>query len=478
MATTAKRHRGLAAASPSNASSYRRWWFRALIAATIAADLLILFVGVAIEFPTLRTVAWRLVAWAGVAGLVGLATVTFSSGSQLGLDAPLLLAAGYLYGPTAAGLVAFIGYVDTREFRREISLERAFFNRAQISLSVIAASHAFNWIGGEPGVAPHLLLGAMFAVGVDMVVNWGMVVGVRVLHDGISLGRAVEGLHSGRLWQFAVAYASFGLLSAVLAETYQTAGIWALAMFLLVIVVGRQAFAVTESLAAATFRMQQKDTALRAASEHIVDERRDERLAIAAGLHDEVLPPLFKVHLMGQVVRQDLASGKLLELDQDVPELIRATEEASDAMRRLIGELRSSPIGARGLTGTLRLLCDQLSTQTSAKIWVELDDVNATPMVQLLTYQVASEAIRNSVRHAGATRIDVSLHEVEGWIRLLVADDGVGFVPGLVDTGRHFGLQLIRERVELCGGSIVIDTGAGQGTRVLARLPITLLNAN
>ena len=48
-------------------------------------------------------------------------------------------------------------------------------------------------------------------------------------------------------------------------------------------------------------------------------------MVVAGELHDEVLPPLFKVHLMGQVLRQDLDSGQLLNLDCDLPELLSAT---------------------------------------------------------------------------------------------------------------------------------------------------------
>jgi hypothetical protein len=46
----------------------------------------------------------------------------------------------------------------------------------------------------------------------------------------------------------------------------------------------------------------------------MVSERRDERLSIAAGLHDDVMPPLFRVHLLGQVLRQELATGQLLAM--------------------------------------------------------------------------------------------------------------------------------------------------------------------
>ncbi len=90
-------------------------------------------------------------------------------------------------------------------------------------------------------------------------------------------------------------------------------------------------------------------------------ERKDERLALAGELHDEVLPSLFKVHLMGQVLKQDLAAGRLLELDDDLPELLLATDAAQRAIRDLLGDLRRSPLGAAGLVPTVRMLVDQLA---------------------------------------------------------------------------------------------------------------------
>jgi signal transduction histidine kinase len=56
-------------------------------------------------------------------------------------------------------------------------------------------------------------------------------------------------------------------------------------------------------------------------------------------------------------------------------------------------------------------------------------------------------------------------------MRLMVEDDGAGFQPDLVDENLHFGLQLIRERVELAGGVLVVDSAPGAGTRIVVRLP-------
>jgi signal transduction histidine kinase len=55
-----------------------------------------------------------------------------------------------------------------------------------------------------------------------------------------------------------------------------------------------------------------------------------------------------------------------------------------------------------------------------------------------------------------------------------VEDDGIGFEPESVDQQTHFGLSLMRERIEIVGGVLHIDSRAGEGTRILARLPSTI----
>jgi signal transduction histidine kinase len=105
-------------------------------------------------------------------------------------------------------------------------------------------------------------------------------------------------------------------------------------------------------------------------------------------------------------------------------------------------------------------------------VQADIDDVNASPIIQLLVFEVAREAMNNSVRHSGARTLSVSLNQdSDGVIRLMVEDDGRGFDPLLVDTQTHFGLQLVRERVELAGGAFVVESMLGRGTRLVARFP-------
>jgi signal transduction histidine kinase len=133
--------------------------------------------------------------------------------------------------------------------------------------------------------------------------------------------------------------------------------------------------------------------------------------------------------------------------------------------------LSHSDLGAGGLVGTLRLLARDIESRTSCRVILEAEDVGGSPVVQLLAYQVVREALRNAARHAEPSRIEVALTRDGSDMRLVIADDGQGFDPHSVDNEKHFGLQLMKERVELAGGVLHLESSAKEGTRIVVRLP-------
>ena len=417
---------------------------------------------------------WTLPAWFGVVALVGAASVSTDAGPQLGLDMPLLVAAGFVFGPGIAGAIAFVAYVDPREFKGEIALIRALYNRAQTALSVMCASVVFLLLDGQTGVWPGAFLASLLAVAADCVVNYSLVVTVKVLNDEVCARDVLRGLRLGSPASFLMTYLSYGLLSLLLAGVYLELGIWGLGAFVIPVILARQAFEQSRRLELTDSRLQVQSAALRDVSSRVADERRDERLTVAADLHDEVLPPLYNVHLMGQVLRQDLAAGRLLDLESDIPSLLRAVDRANETVRGLIRGLRESPLGTAGFARTLELLVRHLGTLASARFDLDVEEIDGPPLTQLLAYQVIREALTNAVRYANASVIRVRAGIHEGCVRLIVEDDGIGFNPSDVDRVTHFGLQLMRERVELIGGVLHISSGTGSGTQVVARLPMDL----
>jgi signal transduction histidine kinase len=341
-----------------------------------------------------------------------------------------------------------------------------------VALSVLAASWVFHQMDGSMTDWPAVLGIAAVSLVVDLSINASLfIVGAHFL-TGLTPAQLVHNTYGGsRPVAFASGYASFGLLAVVLATLFASVGTWALLAFAIPLLLGRQMFVHWKKLTETESRLDAERRALNQVSSRIADERKDERLTVAAGIHDEVLPPLYKVHLMGHVLRQDLASGRLLDLDSDVPDLLEATDAASRALRDLIGNLRRSTLGPGGLAETLRLLARDLSVESGIRIEVNASPIPGTPLVHLLLYQMTREALVNAVKHSRATSVHVTLDHSDDEIRVVVVDDGAGFQPSIVDRSSHFGLELMRERVELAGGKLFIESAAKAGTRIIVKVP-------
>ena len=90
---------------------------------------------------------------------------------------------------------------------------------------------------------------------------------------------------------------------------------------------------------------------------------------------------------------------------------------------------------------------------------------------EIAAYRVVQEALTNAMRHAGAERVKVIATCAPRVVRVIVMDDGIGFDPAAVGH-RSLGLAGMRERMTLAGGLLSIDSRPGNGTRVVAEVPI------
>ncbi len=441
------------------------WLVSLLILGALGSATIVRWPSIAPQIPTM-------LAWAAVVAIADLLPVWFMGRSvSFSLSLPVTLAAGMVLGPLPAAVISSAGSMDPRELRRETTPTRAVYNRAQVAGSVWAASVVFHTFGVAITSWPVVLVPAAAALVTDFIVNMSLVSIITAWRLRLPIRSVPPRLLGDSPVEYLSGHMSLGFIALLQALTYQQAGMWGLVAWLAPMGLTRQVFVQAQSLSVAAQRMERKDRALVEATQRLSEERRDERMVLAGELHDEVLPPLFKVHLMGQVLRQDLSAGRLLDLDEDLPELLAATNAAQAAIRGLVGDLRRSPIGAGGLTSTLRLLAQQLESAGAPRVALELDEVGGSYLSQLLVYQVAREALSNAARHSRASRIQVRLWNADGLIRLIVQDDGVGFDPASVDKSRHFGLQLLAERVEAASGRVAIDSQLGHGTTILVAMP-------
>jgi two-component system NarL family sensor kinase len=146
-----------------------------------------------------------------------------------------------------------------------------------------------------------------------------------------------------------------------------------------------------------------------------------------------------------------------------------------DEARRSVLDLRAAPLEGRSLAAALAGLAADTTAQAVGKTVVELSAVGGSrPLpvsVEVGLYRVAQEAVGNSLRHAGARRVQVTLTTTPAWVRLVVEDDGRGFEPHEAPADR-FGLAGMNERIGLLGGVLHIRSAPGAGTQIEATVPL------
>jgi signal transduction histidine kinase len=412
--------------------------------------------------------------WAAIVAAVDLAPVRVWKSVSVSMSFPVTLAAGMIFLPTEAALISFLGSFDPRELRGEVTLAKSVFNRSQVAASVMAGSALFHGLGGSVLEWPAVFVPGVLALLLDALVNSALVVAAVSIQNRLTPLGVLTKMFGGSPMHYVAGFLLLGILALPLSASVAVGGVWALLLFLSSLVLAREMFRQRQAVISASEAIRRKDAALLGFAGEAARERKEERLSLAGELHDEVLPSLFKVHLMGQVLRQDLARGRLFELDEDLPELLSATEEAQRAIRDLLGDLRRSPIGPDGLRSTVEILVDQLTAAGSPPISTDIAEDCGTPLAQLLAYQVVREALHNAAKHSKASRIRLVVRAENASIRVAVSDDGVGFEPHGIDRDRHFGLQIMAERLKAAGGHVIVDSITGYGTTVAAAIPIDL----
>jgi two-component system nitrate/nitrite sensor histidine kinase NarX len=195
----------------------------------------------------------------------------------------------------------------------------------------------------------------------------------------------------------------------------------------------------------------------------------EERERLAREMHDSLAQVLGYLHLKSQGAQASLSSGNTDRVREDLAEITSVSHEAYADVREAILGLRETVSPHRGFVDALREYLVKFSHQAGVPTKVEIvgdREPNLSPEAEVQLMRVIQEALTNVRKHSGARKACVGLDQREG-LRITIEDDGKGFNPADLDENSdHFGLYTMRERVERVGGRLVIDSVAGQGTRV------------
>jgi signal transduction histidine kinase len=465
----------------------RRGSERRLLILELAVILPTLIGGVLLVLANRDTFTWervgQLVLWAAAVSLVELIPVPAWRGVHLSLGFPLLMALAIVQPPVAAGVTAFVGSTDPREFRREVTILRAVFNRAQVALSVFAASsvfHALATIGSEgaPGSpAWVLVLAAMLAAIADYLVNSTMVTLFTSLRVGLPPFQVLKELRIGSVSEFLISYLGLGLLGLTMAKlaASRDVGFWALPAFLAPLLLARQMFFRSQALEEAHKELQVREQVLRSLSNAMAEERADERLQIAGYLHDDLAQVLFRLSIQVDVARKLLEKGQTEDVRAQLDKIRTSKQETSDRIRALIRDLHRSPLGAKGLAEALESFTEEVGRDSSIRFHRDVEDIQLPAPIALLVYHIAREGVMNALKHAQPRDVWIAVREEDDDIVLSLKDNGVGFDTSAPGPEGHFGMAMMRERAQVGGGRFEVESAPGEGATITVRFPTSLL---
>ncbi|MDX1417879.1 MAG: GAF domain-containing sensor histidine kinase [Candidatus Promineifilaceae bacterium] len=215
--------------------------------------------------------------------------------------------------------------------------------------------------------------------------------------------------------------------------------------------------------------------------QQVTSAQEQERQRIARELHDSVGQRATALGLgiaaAGDMIIRDPAEGRhqLLELREMNDELILE-------LQQLISGLRPTLLDDLGLVPAIKGQLRQLERQAGVvtRLTIDGEERRLEPELETVLFRIAQEGLNNIAKHARASLVLVRLSFGRNEIKLMIEDDGQGFDTakvGQMEPHRRWGLLGIRERVELVGGSYVINSDLGRGTTLQVCLPLVVGNS-
>jgi PAS domain S-box-containing protein len=207
-------------------------------------------------------------------------------------------------------------------------------------------------------------------------------------------------------------------------------------------------------------------------SRKLLDLQERERQLLAHDIHDGFVQDVTGAKMLLEGLRHRIENrgtyrpGELRVIEDLLSKAIREG-------RRLIGDLRPLIIDEEGIIEAINYLVAESCAKGPVAIAFDhkVQFQRLPPLLEGTLFRIVQEALTNIRRHSKATQAEIRLHERDGYLRLEIRDNGVGFDPQRIPDDR-FGVRGILERARLFGGTANVQTMPGQGTRIFVKLPI------
>jgi signal transduction histidine kinase len=193
----------------------------------------------------------------------------------------------------------------------------------------------------------------------------------------------------------------------------------------------------------------------------------DERQRLARELHDSVTQLLYSQVLFAGAGLREYEQKKLPLVERHLNSIDQTAQQALKEMRLLVYELQPVDYLDQGFEKALRRRLDAVEKRLGIEVDFSVEgkpDLDEESEIEL--YRIAEEALNNTLKHANATRVSVSLQSAQGQVKLEVTDNGCGFSLEGSSSNGGMGLINMQQRAKFLHGSMRIITRPGWGTRI------------
>ena len=225
-------------------------------------------------------------------------------------------------------------------------------------------------------------------------------------------------------------------------------------------------------------RVEERTAELRRLSSRLIDVQETERKRIARELHDSIGQFLAATKLGLENAIDKLPENTAKESVESLKALIPLILETSDAVRKIHTDLRPGLLDDLGIIAAISWFCresEKLYSGLRIKKQIDIEEKAIPDSLKIVIFRILQEALHNVVKHAEASLMRVALTKADDQIDLLLEDNGHGFdmdrALSLKGLERGFGLISMKERAELSGGSLAIESAPGTGTTIRASWP-------
>jgi len=211
---------------------------------------------------------------------------------------------------------------------------------------------------------------------------------------------------------------------------------------------------------------------LRNLSAHLQSVREKERMFIAREIHDELGQSLTALK-MDLVWLKNRLPGDQAPLHDKMISMVELVDKTGETVQRISAELRPGLLDDLGLAAAIEWQTEEFQKRTgiTCEVSLEPEDFIAKQDISTAIFRIFQETLTNIVRHAYASRVNVTLHDKDNEITLEVSDNGRGITEEQVFHPQSLGILGIRERVNLLSGTVSILGNPDKGTTITVRIP-------